>query len=143
MIITYTQIHRTDKWSQHSSIIWPVWLNGSVFVYKLSGCRFESRYCHSKTSDIAPVSSKELLDIQATRECRFTLKRVRYKIITQIHRLFSLHELRLVSRFSNQEIFLLCNIKKQFPKTQKSQNLIFYLIKIIVIYCNNSQNILD
>ena len=27
-IITYSQMHRTDKYSQHSSIIWPVWLNG-------------------------------------------------------------------------------------------------------------------
>ena len=30
-------MHRTDKYSQHSSIIWPVWLNGRVFVYELSG----------------------------------------------------------------------------------------------------------
>ena len=27
-IITYSQMHRTDKYSQHSSIIWPVWVNG-------------------------------------------------------------------------------------------------------------------
>ena len=27
-IRTYSQIHRTDKYSQHSSIIWLVWLNG-------------------------------------------------------------------------------------------------------------------
>ena len=27
MIITYSQMHRTNKCSQHSSIIWPVWLN--------------------------------------------------------------------------------------------------------------------
>ena len=46
MIITYSQMHRTDKYSQHSSIIWPVWLNGWVFVYELSGCGFESRCCH-------------------------------------------------------------------------------------------------
>ena len=30
-----------------------------------------------ETSDNAPVLSKEFLDIQATIECRFTLKRVR------------------------------------------------------------------
>ena len=30
----------------------------------------------TKTSDFAPVSSKEFLDIQATIECIFTLKRV-------------------------------------------------------------------
>ena len=46
MIITYSQMHRTDKYSQHSSIIWPVWLNGWVFVYELSGCGFECRCCH-------------------------------------------------------------------------------------------------
>ena len=34
------------------------------------------------TSDIAPVSSKEFLDIQAIIESRFTLKRVRDMIIT-------------------------------------------------------------
>ena len=30
MIRTYSQMHRTDKdkYSQHSSIIWPVWPNG-------------------------------------------------------------------------------------------------------------------
>ena len=37
------------------------------------------------TSDIAPVLSKEFLDIQATIECRFALKRVRHMIITYIH----------------------------------------------------------
>ena len=39
-------MHRIDKYSQYSSIIWPVWLNGQVFVYELSGCGFESRCCH-------------------------------------------------------------------------------------------------
>ena len=46
MIKTYNQMHRTDKYSQLSSIIWPVWLNGWVFVYELSGCGFESRCSH-------------------------------------------------------------------------------------------------
>ena len=27
-----------DKYSQHSSIIWPIWLHDWVFVYELSGC---------------------------------------------------------------------------------------------------------
>ena len=35
-----------NKYSQHSSIIWPVWLNGWVFVYELSGCGFKSNYSH-------------------------------------------------------------------------------------------------
>ena len=61
------------------------WLNGSVFVYELSGCGFESSCSHF---DFAPASSKEFLDIQATIECGFTLKRVRdmIKTYSQIHR---------------------------------------------------------
>ena len=35
-------MHRRDTYSEHSSIIWRVWLNGWVFVYELSGCGFES-----------------------------------------------------------------------------------------------------
>ena len=46
IIITYWQLHHTDKYSQHISVIWPVWLNGWVFVYELSGRGFESCYCH-------------------------------------------------------------------------------------------------
>ena len=46
MIRTYSQMHRTDMYSQHSSIIWSVWLNGWVFVSELSGCGFESRCSH-------------------------------------------------------------------------------------------------
>ena len=42
MVITHTHMHRTDKFS----VIWPVWLNGLLFVYELSGCEFESRCCH-------------------------------------------------------------------------------------------------
>ena len=49
-MITYSQIHRADKYSKHSSINWPVWLNGWVFVYEpvyeLIGCGFESRCCY-------------------------------------------------------------------------------------------------
>ena len=46
MIRTYSQMYRTEKDSQHSSIIWLVWLNGWKFKYKLSGCGFESCWCH-------------------------------------------------------------------------------------------------
>ena len=40
--LAYSQMRRADEYSQHRSIIWPVWLNGWVFVYELSGCGFES-----------------------------------------------------------------------------------------------------
>ena len=46
MIITYSQIYRTDKLSRHSSIIWSVWPNSWMFGYELSGCRFESSCGH-------------------------------------------------------------------------------------------------
>ena len=42
------QMYSADKYSQHSSIIWPVWLYGWVFIYELSGCGFKSRCCHLK-----------------------------------------------------------------------------------------------
>ena len=46
MTRTYSQMHHTDKCSQHSSIIWPVRLNGWVFAYELSGCGFKSSCSH-------------------------------------------------------------------------------------------------
>ena len=42
MTRAYNQIHHTDTYSEHSSIIWPVWPNGWVFLYKQSGPGFES-----------------------------------------------------------------------------------------------------
>ena len=46
LIRTSSQMHRADKYSQHSSIICPIWLNVWVFVYKLSSCGFESSRSH-------------------------------------------------------------------------------------------------
>ena len=46
MITTYSQMHHTDKFSQLSSIICPVWLNSWVFFYKSRGCGVESCCCH-------------------------------------------------------------------------------------------------
>ena len=46
IILISSQMHNTDMYSQHSWIIWPVWLNGWMFVHKLSGCEFESHCCH-------------------------------------------------------------------------------------------------
>ena len=39
-------MHHTDTYSEHSSIIWPVCLNGLVFVYELSGSGFEPSCSH-------------------------------------------------------------------------------------------------
>ena len=46
MIRTHSQMHHADKYLQHSSTIWPVWLNGWLFTYELSGSGFESRCKH-------------------------------------------------------------------------------------------------
>ena len=43
-------MHRTDKYSEHSSIIWPVWPNGWVFVYELIGSGFEFSCSHKHGS---------------------------------------------------------------------------------------------
>ena len=50
MIRTYSKMHRTDNYLQRSSVIWPVWLNDWVSIYKLSGCGFKSRcsYLYSR-----------------------------------------------------------------------------------------------
>ena len=79
MIRTFSQMHRTNKYSQHNSIIWAVWLNLRI---KLSWVRVP---LHSLK---APVSSKKFLDIQATIESGFNLKRVRdmVKAYSQMHR---------------------------------------------------------
>ena len=51
MMIIYNQMHRTYKYSHHSSIIWPVWLNDWVFIYGVSGFGFESRCCQLNFRD--------------------------------------------------------------------------------------------
>ena len=38
----------TGKYLQCKSIIWPVWQNGRVFVYKLSDYGFEYHFSHIK-----------------------------------------------------------------------------------------------
>ena len=37
---------RKDKYSEHSSIIWPIWTNGWVFIYELSDPGFKSNCSH-------------------------------------------------------------------------------------------------
>ena len=46
MTRTYSQIHCTGKYSEHSSILWWVWPNGWVFIDKLSGAAFKSTCNH-------------------------------------------------------------------------------------------------
>ena len=67
--------------TQPFSQIWPVWLDGWVFVYELSGCRFDSRCCHLNFR-YRVCFEQELLGIQATMECKFTMKSVRDMMVT-------------------------------------------------------------
>ena len=53
----YCQMHHTDKHLQHSSTIWPVWLNGWVFIYELSGSGFESSCGHLNLNTIPELIS--------------------------------------------------------------------------------------
>ena len=76
-IRTYNQMHRTDKYSQHSSIIWPVWLNGWVFVYELNGCGFESSCSHLKVRYISQhLNNPSWFHIN----CRLSLCEVQYQV---------------------------------------------------------------
>ena len=44
MIKTKQSMHRTHKYSQNSSMHYPVWVDSGVFVSGLSGCAFVSRF---------------------------------------------------------------------------------------------------
>ena len=71
MITTYTQMHCADNYSQHGSIIWSVWLNGWVFVYKLSGCGFESHCSHLYSLVYNSFYQKGLLFVYWSSICTF------------------------------------------------------------------------
>ena len=81
IIRTYGQIHSTDTFSQHKSIIWPFWLNGWVFVYELGGCGLMSHWSYLNSRYRASFG-KKFLEIQTTIQCGFTLKDLRDLIET-------------------------------------------------------------
>ena len=60
---TYSEMDRADNYSEHSSIIWSFWPNGSVFVYELSGSRF-----NSSCSRLNFLFGACFLDIQVTKD---------------------------------------------------------------------------
>ena len=39
-------MHCPERYLQHTSVIWTIWLNGLRFVYKQSSCEIESRCSH-------------------------------------------------------------------------------------------------
>ena len=77
----YSQMHCTDKYPEHSWIIWSVWPIGWAFLYELRGSG-SNRAGVTKTLDFAPAFRKNFPDMQATLECGLTLERVRDMIKT-------------------------------------------------------------
>ena len=72
--IIIDQPNKCFEYSQHSSIIWPVWLNGLSVRLWTEWLWFRVQQWFQ--------SSKEFFDIEANIECGFTLKRVRDMIRT-------------------------------------------------------------
>ena len=88
MTITYNELHRTGKYSQLIWIIWTVWLSDWVFVYELSGCGFESCYCHLNFRYGTWFKQELPWHLEKLwQKCRFSLKLVRGMRIThsQMH----------------------------------------------------------
>ena len=96
MIITCSQTHGIEKYSQHSLI---VSLDNTAELFDTFGKMVESLFmcvmlvslnpvAVTYTSDIAPVRSKEFLENKANIGCGFSLKFVRDMIIKykQMHR---------------------------------------------------------
>ena len=71
-ILTHTRLVRKRTLNH----LWPVWLNGWVFVYEMSGCGFESRCCHLNFRYGACFEQGVPWHSSKTIECRFTLKLV-------------------------------------------------------------------
>ena len=73
MIRTHSQVHRTDKYSQRSSILWPVWRNSWVFVYELSVCGLEFCSSHLYSLVYNHFYQKCLVFVCWSNSCTFRL----------------------------------------------------------------------
>ena len=82
----YSCLNVKDLLVKELLIHFPVRLNGWVFIYILSGCGFESCCCCLNFS-YGTCFEQGVSCIQATIECRFTLKLARDMIVTysQMH----------------------------------------------------------
>ena len=73
IIIKHSQMHRTGTYSQHSRLIWPVYLNGWVIVLELSGVVFKY-HCSDINFRFRTCFEQGVFDIQANIECWFFVK---------------------------------------------------------------------
>ena len=101
-------------------------------------------------SDFAPASTKEFLDIQATVECGFTLKRVRDMTRTYSHDTIMFGFIKkmivLVMPFFSCNALKCASMKNQDFKTRQqivninSNETLFYLYSIEISKCSSSCN---
>ena len=73
----YSQMHRTDKYSQHSKIIWQIWLNGWVFVYELSACGFKVQI------SLLPLFDKKQMKNILQRDSRKRDVKIQHKYLSR------------------------------------------------------------
>ena len=87
-------MYRTDKFWLLSSIICSVLSNGWVFVYELSGFRFQS-HCTNLNFRYPPCLEHRVIWHFRNIECGFTVKRIRDMIGTysQMHRNYKYSQL--------------------------------------------------
>ena len=122
------------KWQQRDSNP-QVWLNGWVFVYKLSGCGFESHCCHLNMFTKSHIhSSSHALNCSSCRLSNFTLNRLsNYPLnclYSLIHRI--IHEIfhQIIHRI---ESFIKFLIKSSFISSFQSSLSIQRLISQTIL----------
>ena len=80
-----SQMHRKYKYSQHSSIIWPVWLDWLKVRLRLSGCGFESRCSHAfkifEKSSFGVFLQLRLLAVNYLHKATSYLTKISFSII--------------------------------------------------------------
>lgn len=76
MIKVQESMYLTDKNSQNSSVVWPVWLISWVFLYEISSCVFQShcihlvfRYCTCGELGVSWNPGNYRLQIYSERTC--------------------------------------------------------------------------
>ena len=96
-----SSLNDSNEIRTHNHLVRPVWLNGRVFFYKLSGCGFESRCCHSIC---LVVSSLEM-------QRRLIQTNVHYKFFTLFQKKKTTHKHSKVAASKNLPSSFILRIK--------------------------------
>ena len=133
-------MNSTDMYPGHSSFIWPLWPRSWVFVYELSGSRFESSCSHLNFRFCAWFE-QGILDIQATIECGFTLKRIRGMTKTYSKKNRTGKYSEYLNHLASLAIWLIvCLRTKWFWVRDQLQSMIFIFLLYVILnayYINN------